>query len=31
MVAVAREVRTGVERRFGISLHPEPLLIGLEL
>ncbi|MFF1883298.1 UDP-N-acetylmuramate dehydrogenase [Pseudarthrobacter sp. NPDC058196] len=31
MVAVAREVRTGVERRFGILLHPEPLLIGLEL
>jgi len=31
MVAVAREVRAGVERRFGIELHPEPLLIGLEL
>jgi len=31
MVAVAREVRAGVEHRFGISLHPEPLLIGLEL
>ncbi|NUP59298.1 MAG: UDP-N-acetylmuramate dehydrogenase [Pseudarthrobacter sp.] len=31
MVAVAREVRAGVERCFGISLHPEPLLIGLEL
>jgi len=31
MVAVAREVRAGVERRFGIQLHPEPLLIGLEL
>ena len=31
MVAVAREVRAGVERQFGISLHPEPLLIGLEL
>ncbi|MFJ6079000.1 UDP-N-acetylmuramate dehydrogenase [Pseudarthrobacter sp. NPDC092419] len=31
MVAVAREVRAGVERRFGIVLHPEPLLIGLEL
>ena len=30
-VAVAREVRAGVERRFGIALHPEPLLIGLEL
>jgi len=31
VVAVAREVRSGVERRFGIQLHPEPLLIGLEL
>lgn len=31
MVAVARKVRAGVERQFGISLHPEPLLIGLEL
>ncbi|WP_411373954.1 UDP-N-acetylmuramate dehydrogenase [Arthrobacter sp. MPF02] len=31
MVAVAREVRAGVVRRFGIELHPEPLLIGLEL
>jgi UDP-N-acetylmuramate dehydrogenase len=31
MVAVAREVRAGVDRRFGIALHPEPLLIGLEL
>ncbi|MGO4235164.1 UDP-N-acetylmuramate dehydrogenase [Pseudarthrobacter sp. YAF2] len=31
MVAVAREVRAGVERQFGIQLHPEPLLIGLEL
>ncbi|MEE9094897.1 UDP-N-acetylmuramate dehydrogenase [Pseudarthrobacter phenanthrenivorans] len=31
MVAVAREVRAGVERQFGISLHPEPLLIGLGL
>jgi UDP-N-acetylmuramate dehydrogenase len=30
-VAVAREVRAGVEQRFGIQLHPEPLLIGLEL
>ncbi|MFJ5860804.1 UDP-N-acetylmuramate dehydrogenase [Pseudarthrobacter sp. NPDC092439] len=31
MLSVAREVRAGVERRFGILLHPEPLLIGLEL
>jgi len=31
VVAVAREVRAGVEHRFGIQLHPEPLLIGLQL
>ncbi|MBT2249636.1 UDP-N-acetylmuramate dehydrogenase [Arthrobacter sp. BHU FT2] len=31
MVAVAREVRAGVESKFGIRLHPEPLLIGLQL
>lgn len=31
MVAVAREVRSGVVKRFGIELHPEPLLIGLAL
>jgi UDP-N-acetylmuramate dehydrogenase len=31
MVAVAREVRAGVEGKFGIRLHPEPLLIGLQL
>ena len=31
MVAIAREVRGGVVERFGIELHPEPLLIGLEL
>ena len=31
MVAVAREVRAGVVERFGIELHPEPLLIGVEL
>ncbi|WP_369744834.1 UDP-N-acetylmuramate dehydrogenase [Paenarthrobacter sp. AMU7] len=29
MVAIAREVRAGVVERFGIELHPEPLLIGL--
>ncbi|YCH07911.1 UDP-N-acetylmuramate dehydrogenase [Arthrobacter sp. alpha11c] len=27
MVAIAREVRAGVVNRFGIELHPEPLLI----
>lgn len=31
MVAVAREVRRGVVERFGIELHPEPLLIGVAL
>ena len=31
MLAVAREVRRGVAERFGIELHPEPLLIGVEL
>lgn len=31
MVAVAREVKRGVIERFGIELHPEPLLIGVEL
>lgn len=31
MLAVAREVRDGVRAAFGIELHPEPLLIGLEL
>jgi UDP-N-acetylmuramate dehydrogenase len=31
MVAIAREVRDGVVERFGIELHPEPLLIGVSL
>ncbi len=31
MLAVAREVRDGVREAFRIELHPEPLLIGLEL
>ena len=31
MVAIAREVRSGVVERFGIELHPEPLLIGVNL
>jgi UDP-N-acetylmuramate dehydrogenase len=31
VLAIAREVRTGVVERFGIELHPEPLLIGLTL
>lgn len=31
VLAIAREVRRGVAERFGIELHPEPLLIGVEL
>ena len=31
MLAIAREVRDGVVGRFGIELHPEPLLIGVAL
>lgn len=31
LLALAREVRDGVERRFGVELHPEPLLINCGL
>ena len=31
VLAIAREVRRGVVERFGIELHPEPLLIGVKL
>ena len=31
VVALARAVRDGVARRFGVRLEPEPLLVGLEL
>ena len=31
VLAIAREVRSGVADRFGIELHPEPLLIGVDL
>lgn len=31
ILAVAREVRGGVEHQFGIVLHPEPVLVGCEL
>ncbi|PSS42848.1 UDP-N-acetylenolpyruvoylglucosamine reductase [Arthrobacter woluwensis] len=31
LLALAREVRGGVEAAFGVVLHNEPLLIGLEL
>jgi len=28
LVALAREVADGVERRFGVALHPEPVFVG---
>ena len=31
LLALAREIRDGVERRFGIRLVPEPVLVGCEL
>ena len=31
VVALAREIRTGVERAFGVRLVPEPVLIGVGL
>jgi UDP-N-acetylmuramate dehydrogenase len=31
LLALAREVRTGVRERFGITLVPEPILVGCEL
>lgn len=31
LVALAREMRDGVQAAFGVSLHPEPTLIGVEL
>jgi UDP-N-acetylmuramate dehydrogenase len=31
LLGLAREVRAGVERRFGIRLVPEPVLVGCEL
>lgn len=31
LLALAREVRDGVAARFGVELHPEPLLIGCSL
>ena len=31
IVALAREIRGGVEQRFGITLVPEPVLVGIEL
>jgi UDP-N-acetylmuramate dehydrogenase len=31
LLALAREIRAGVEQRFGVTLHPEPTLVGCEL
>jgi UDP-N-acetylmuramate dehydrogenase len=31
LVALAREMRDGVRAAFGVSLHPEPTLVGVEL
>lgn len=31
LLDLAREVRDGVHKRFGVELHPEPLLIGCEI
>lgn len=31
ILAVGREVRDGVVRKFGITLHPEPVLVGCSL
>ncbi len=31
LIVLAREVRDGVERRFGIRLEPEPVLVGCSL
>ena len=30
LVALAREIAAGVERRFGVELHPEPVFVGHE-
>ena len=31
LVGLAREMRDGVQAAFGVSLHPEPTLVGVEL
>jgi UDP-N-acetylmuramate dehydrogenase len=28
LMALAREIATGVQARFGVALHPEPVLVG---
>jgi UDP-N-acetylmuramate dehydrogenase len=31
LIALAAEIRDGVRAAFGVTLHPEPLLIGVRL
>ncbi|MDP9821972.1 UDP-N-acetylmuramate dehydrogenase [Nocardioides massiliensis] len=31
LLALAAEIRSGVQQRFGITLHPEPVLVGCSL
>jgi UDP-N-acetylmuramate dehydrogenase len=31
LLALAREIRDGVQARFGLTLHPEPVLVGCAL
>jgi UDP-N-acetylmuramate dehydrogenase len=31
LLALAREIRDGVHARFGVTLHPEPVLVGCDL
>ena len=31
VLALARDVRDGVQRRFGVRLEPEPVLVGVHL
>jgi UDP-N-acetylmuramate dehydrogenase len=31
LLELAREIRDGVREKFGVDLHPEPVLIGCEL
>ena len=31
LLQLARQIRAGVRARFGVTLHPEPVLIGCEL
>ena len=30
LMALAREIAAGVQERFGVALHPEPVLVGHE-